>query len=184
MSERLLLIDVDKCVGCYACEIACKQEHHLPLEPRWCTVIPIGPRKLGEKLHLDFVPALCIHCDDPLCSYFCPVDAISKRQDGIVVIDEDECTGCRLCVYGCPYGAIYFDHERKIAGKCSLCVSRIDDGLEPSCVQHCIGGALLFVTEEELGQITEGMHTARDGKVCYTSSKWKLPLMRKGGRCC
>ena len=94
----------------------------------------------------------------------------------VVKIDEDKCNGCKLCIYGCPYGAIYFNKEKKVVEKCSLCASRIDDGLEPSCVQHCIGGALLFVTEEELGQITDGMDIARDGKVCYTSSKWKLSL--------
>ena len=176
MSEKLLLIDIDKCVGCYACEIACKEEHDLPLESRWCRVIAIGPRKLGEELHLDIAPTVCIQCDDPTCSHFCPVGAIKKRQDGIVVIDENECNGCKLCLYGCPYGAIYFNQEKKVAEKCTLCVSRTDDCLEPSCVQHCIGGALEFVSERELEQITKGVHTARNGKVCYTSSKWKLSI--------
>ncbi|MFC1929932.1 4Fe-4S dicluster domain-containing protein [Chloroflexota bacterium] len=176
MSEKLLLIDVDRCVGCYACEVACKQENDLPLGPRWCRIIPIGPRELQEELHLDFVPTTCIHCDDPICSYFCPLGAITKREDGIVLIDEDKCNGCGLCVYGCPCGAIYFNQEKKIAGKCSLCVSRIDDGLEPSCVQHCIGRALQFVTEEELDEITRRLHVARTGRVCYASSKWRLSL--------
>ena len=178
MSQKILLIDIDKCIGCYTCEIACKQEHDLPLGPRWCQVFSIGPREVESELHLDIVPALCIHCDDPTCAYFCPLGAITKREDGTVLISEDKCNGCGLCVYGCPYGAIHFNEEKKVAGKCSLCVSRIDDGLEPSCVQHCLSGALMFVTDEELGQITEGMHTARIGKVCYTSSKWQLSLPR------
>lgn len=176
MSEKILLIDVDKCVGCYACEIACKQEHDLPLDPRWCRVVSIGPRTLQEKHHLDILPAMCFQCEEPVCSYFCSSGAIKKREDGLVIIDEDECTGCELCIYGCPYGAIYFNQEREIAGKCSFCTSRIDNGLEPSCVQHCIGGALMFMAEDEVGQITKGMHTARKGKVCYTSSKWNLQL--------
>lgn len=176
MSEKLLLVDVDKCIGCYACEIACKQEHDLPLESRWCQVTRIGPRKLAGDLHLDMVPTMCLHCDDPPCANFCPQGAISKRADGIVAIDEAKCNGCQLCVYGCPYGAIYFNQEKKTAGKCSLCVSRVDDELEPSCVQHCIGGALMFVSEKELNQITRGMHIARCGKVWYTSSKWQLSL--------
>lgn len=174
MSEKLLLIDIDKCVGCYACEIACKEEHNLPLESRWCRVVTIGPRKAGDGLHMDIVPIMCIHCDDPICAYFCPVGAIEKRQDGIVIIDEDKCNGCKLCLDGCPYGAIYFNKEKKVAEKCNLCVGRTDDGLEPSCVQHCIGGALEFVTPEELEDITKGVHKVRMGRVCYSSSKWKL----------
>ena len=176
MSEKILLIDVDKCVGCYACEIACKQEHDLQVGPRWCRVISIGPRNVHGSLHLDSVPTICIQCADPACASFCPVGAIGKREDGIVVIDENACTGCKLCEYGCPYGAIYFDEDKKVAGKCTLCLSRIRDGLEPSCVQNCIGGALQFVTEDELDHIIKGMHRARTDRVCYTSSKWKLSL--------
>ena len=176
MIDKILLIDVDRCVGCYACEVACKQENKLPLPSRWCQVISIGPRRVQAQLHLDFVPVVCIQCDDPVCSYFCPFDAITKREDGIILIIEEKCTGCGLCIYGCPYGAIYFDHGKNIAGKCSLCASRIDDGLEPSCVQHCISGALQFVTKEELDEITHGMHIARVGKVYYASSKWRLSL--------
>ena len=72
---------------------------------------------MREELHLDIVPAMCIHCNDPVCSHFCPVGAIRKREDGIVVIDEDKCNGCKLCIYGCPYGAIYFNKEKKVAEK-------------------------------------------------------------------
>lgn len=137
-------------------------------------VAQIGPRKVGDGLHLDFVPGVCLQCDDPVCSYFCSSDAIAKRSDGIVVINADKCTGCGLCVYGCPYGAIYLDREGKLAGKCSLCFSRIDDGLEPACVQHCIGGALQFVAQDKLAEITQGMHVAGNDRVRYTSSKWRL----------
>ena len=176
MSDKVLLIDVDKCVGCFACEIACKQENELPLPSRWCVVTPVGPRKAKDEMHLDFVPGLCLQCDDPVCSHFCSFGAINKREDGIVIIDEEKCTGCGLCVDGCPYGAIYLDQEKNVAGKCSLCVSRIDDDLEPACVQHCLSGALEFVTQEELAKITRGMHITGSDKIRYTSSKWKLSL--------
>ncbi|MFC1892725.1 4Fe-4S dicluster domain-containing protein [Chloroflexota bacterium] len=176
MSEKLLLIDVDKCVGCYACELACKQENKLPLESRWCVVNPVGPRRIQDEMHLDFVPSVCIQCADPICSYFCPFDAIVKRDDAIVIINHEKCTGCGICVYGCPYGAIYLDQEANIAGKCSLCAHRIEKGMEPACVQHCLSGALQSITREELDDITPGMHITTSGKVCYTSSKWKVLL--------
>ena len=174
MSDKLLLIDTDKCIRCYACEIACKEENGFPVGPRARRVITVGPRKIGGELHMDFAPAMCVHCDDPVCAYFCPLDAITKREDGIVVINEEKCNGCKRCVYGCPYGVMCYNPQKEVAVKCSLCIDRIDYGLEPSCVQHCIGGALQFVTPEELENITEGAHKVRMGKVCYSSSKWAL----------
>jgi Fe-S-cluster-containing dehydrogenase component len=90
------------------------------------------------------------------------------------VVDEELCTGCKLCVYGCPYGAMFYDDVKGIVGKCDVCSDRVQNGLEPACVQHCIGGSLQFVTHEELMSITSGEHTFRKGMVCYASSKWML----------
>lgn len=175
-SQKFLLIDLDNCVRCYSCQVACRQEHDLSVETqsKWCRVMTIGPRRIGQELHIDFVPAVCFQCDTPMCAPFCPVNAVSKSADGKVVIDEEACTGCRLCVHGCPYGNMFFNEAKGIVGKCDLCASRVDHGLEPACVQHCIGGALQFVTQEELTQITSGEHTLRMGMVTYTSSKWRL----------
>ena len=174
MSDKVLLIDIDKCIRCYACEITCKEENNLPVGPRPCQVMTVGPRKVSGELHMDFTPTICVHCDDPICAYFCPVGAITKRKDGIVVINEEECNGCRRCVYGCPYGVMCYSPEKRVATKCSLCIDRIEYGLEPSCVQHCIGGSLQFVTAEELENITRGAHKVKMGKVYYTSAKWRL----------
>jgi Fe-S-cluster-containing dehydrogenase component len=176
MEKKVLLIDLDTCVRCYACEVACRQEHGLTFETKskWCQVMTLGPRWIGQELYMDFVPVMCLQCDDPFCAAFCPVEAIAKRGDGIVVVDEELCTGCKLCVYGCPYGAMFYDEVKGIAGKCDLCSDRIENGLEPACVQHCIGGSLQFVTQEELMSITSGEHTLRMGMTCYVSSKWRL----------
>lgn len=176
MSHKVLLIDLDNCIRCYACEITCRQEHGLTYETksRWCQVITIEPRWIDQELHMDFVPVMCFQCDDPICAYFCPFNAISKRGDGVVVIDKKLCTGCKLCVYGCPYGAMFYNEIKGITGKCDLCTARIESGIEPSCVQHCIGGALQFVTHEELTEITSGEHLLRMGLLYYASSKWKL----------
>jgi Fe-S-cluster-containing dehydrogenase component len=174
--DKFLLVDLDACVRCYSCEIACKQEHQLVSESksRWCRVFTIGPRKVNGGLHLDFVPVLCLQCENPPCAYFCPVNAISKREDGIVVVNEEICTGCRQCQYGCPYGVMQFNEITQKAGKCNLCLPRAEDGIEPSCVQHCTGGALRFVSSRELEEIADGKHLASIGRTYYLSSKWKL----------
>lgn len=180
MLDKFLLIDLDSCVRCYSCEIACRQENQLVSESksRWCRVFSIGPRKVNGELHLDFVPILCLQCEDPTCAYFCPVEAISRREDGIVVVDEGVCRGCRQCQYGCPYGVMQFNEVTQKAGKCNLCLSRAEDGIEPSCVQHCIGGALRFVSSHELEEIADGKYLAKLGRTYYLSSNWKLNPLR------
>jgi len=90
------------------------------------------------------------------------------------VIDEEACSGCKLCINACPYGCMAYNELKGTAGKCDLCTDRIQHGLEPACVQHCIGGALQLVTHEELVRITQGEHTHRRGAVTYVSSKWRL----------
>jgi tetrathionate reductase subunit B len=106
------------------------------------------------------------------------VEAISKREDGIVLVDEEVCTGCKQCQYGCPYGVMQFNAVTQRAGKCNLCLSRAEDGIEPSCVQHCIGGALRFVSSHELEEIVNGKHLAKIGRTYYLSSKWKLNTLK------
>lgn len=101
------------------------------------------------------------------------MEAIVKREDGIVVVNNEKCNGCGLCVYACPYGAMSFNEVTKVAGKRNFCLERLGYGIEPSCVQHCMGGALRYVTQEELEETTKGKHTSSSGKVCYASSKWR-----------
>jgi Fe-S-cluster-containing dehydrogenase component len=177
---KVLLIDIDSCVRCYACEIACRQEHDLTAEAgaSWCRVVTVGPRRIEGKLHMDFVPLVCQHCYDPPCQAFCPSEAIQKDDQGCVVIDEEACTGCKLCVQACPYGCISFNEVRGTAGHCDLCRGRTEAGLEPACVQHCIGGALHFVGQEELEERTSGQHAVLSGRICFVSSKWKLQAVR------
>ncbi len=176
MDQKFLAVDLDACVRCYACEVACRQENGLGPETRsrWCRVQTIPPREAGGELHLDFVPIMCLHCEDPLCARFCPAEAIGKKEDGRVFLDQEKCAGCRQCVAACPYGAMYFNEVTRKAGKCDLCSSRVESGIEPSCVQHCIGGALRFVTGAEAEELTRGRHSVRAGRTIYLSSKWKL----------
>jgi len=163
-------------VGCHACEIACRQERDLSHDTgsKRCQVMTVKPRKVENELCLDYFPVMCVHCEDPFCFQACPVGAIVKREDGIVAVKEEKCDGCRLCISICPYGAMSFNHVTREAQKCDFCLERVKYGIEPSCVQHCIGGALRYVTAETLQEITKGKHVVSFGKVHYASSRWEL----------
>ena len=150
--EYALMTNTKDCVGCHACELACKQEHNLLVGPRWIRVFPDGPREIEGKLQLRYVVTHCLHCSQPLCKDICPVDAITKREDGIVLINEELCIGCKDCIEACPLGVMQFDEGKGVAQKCDLCVERIDRGLKPACVvvcpSHCIyAGDISEITE-------------------------------------
>ena len=91
-----------------------------------------------------FVPKLCNQCSSPACVQVCPVGATYKTSDGVVLIDETRCIGCRYCVQACPYGARYFDERRGVPDKCTWCYHRITKDMQPACVESCPTGARVF----------------------------------------
>lgn len=102
------------------------------------------------KLDFRFAVDVCRHCDDPDCVAACPVEAILKRKDGIVVMDYETCTGCRDCLDACPYDVIAFDQERGIAQKCNLCHHRVDNQLLPACADNvCLAHCIDFINSED-----------------------------------
>ena len=150
MNRRALLVDIDLCYGCFACEVACKQEHSLPVGLHWMRVHTVGPRNVGGKLKMYFYPMHCMHCSKPACVAACPEDAIWQTVDGIVLISEERCTGCLKCIEVCPFGSIECNPETGLVGKCNLCVERIKQEELPACVQYCPTGALQFGDPNEL----------------------------------
>lgn len=144
MMEPVLMVNTVDCVGCYACEVACKQEHNLPVGPRLIKVHSDGPQQIDGKLQLRYIVDHCVHCSHPSCQQACPTGAMSIRKDGIVIIAEELCNGCKKCVEACPYGAIDFDKVKKIARKCDLCAERLDKGMQPACVATCPSHCIFF----------------------------------------
>jgi molybdopterin-containing oxidoreductase family iron-sulfur binding subunit len=169
----IMVIDLQKCIGCSACTIACKAENRLP---PGVVYRPVIEEEVGEYPNVSrrWLPRPCMQCDDPPCVPVCPVGATWKGEDGIVVIDYNACIGCRYCVVACPYSARYFDFgesytddtpekqsyeevpapeygrswsEGAVEGvvrKCQFCIHRLDAGMLPACVSTCIGGATYF----------------------------------------
>jgi Fe-S-cluster-containing dehydrogenase component len=143
MRRFALQVEEEKCWGCRACEVACKQENRAPDGARLIRIIEDGPRPIDGRLQFVFRAQRCRQCADPACASACAVGAISKRADSVVVLERDECIGCRACIEACPYDAIAFDEAAAVALKCNLCHHRLDQGLLPACADniclaHCI----------------------------------------------
>ena len=143
-----LVIDQERCIGCEACTVACKNENQ-----GGSGFIRVVKQQAGRRdlpagtfpdLRMTFLPLVCNHCERAPCTAACPVEAIAARKDGVVVLDRDACDGCRACVEVCPYGAIAFDEKNAVAEKCNLCVHRIESGLAPFCAVCCEGQAIFF----------------------------------------
>lgn len=139
-----MVIDVRKCIGCHACTVACKSEFGVPLgENRsWVEYTEKG---VYPNVGRSFLPRLCNHCSEPPCVRVCPTNATYRReQDGIVVIDDGLCIGCKYCIHACPYNARFLNPVTGVADKCDFCIHRVSQGVEPACVNTCVGGARIF----------------------------------------
>ena len=139
-----MLIDTRRCIGCHACTVACKSEFDVPLgvNRSW-----VEYTEKGTFPHVDrsFLPRLCNHCSEPPCVRVCPTNATWRDDDnGVVVIDPDVWIGCKYCIQACPYGARFLNPVTGAADKCDFCTHRVTQGIEPSCVNTCIGKARIF----------------------------------------
>jgi len=154
-----MLIDTAQCKeGCKDCVSACNKENGLsggiaPTDSQWIRKIELKDISTGRELAL---PMMCQHCEHPPCVDVCPTAASFKRADGIVLVDKHRCIGCRYCMMACPYKARSFVHEplhdqnpdvprgKGTVESCTLCVHRVDQGLQPACAEACPNKAILF----------------------------------------
>ncbi len=131
----------DKCTQCFGCEVACKNWRDGELGVRWRRVYKIWAGRYPD-VKLASASVSCMHCTDPVCVKACPVQAIQKREDGIVVGDSNKCIGCKACEKECPFGAPQFGATGKMQ-KCDMCMNEVDLAKEsPPCVETCPTKAL------------------------------------------
>ncbi len=162
--RRGMVIDLKRCIGCHACTVACKLENATPPDVFWARVLETetGKYPLAKRV---FVPVLCNHCQDAPCLRACPSGATTQREDGVVLVDQDKCIGCKACMEACPYEARFFleeersyypgqlapfeevgyrKHQKGTVSKCNFCAERVAKGLEPACAQTCPAVARVF----------------------------------------
>ena len=135
MPRYAMAIDLNLCVGCAACAVACKMENEVPpgVFNLW-----IREREVGTypDLVVEFRPEQCLHCENPPCVPVCPTGASYQTQDGLVLVDPKRCIACGACIAACPYDARYL-HPQGYVSKCTFCAHRIEQGRLPACVETC-----------------------------------------------
>ena len=145
MSTYILHHDEPNCIGCHACEVACKTNKDLGPGPSPCEIINLGTVNVGGLPRNRFVFMPCFHCEDPWCVRACPTGAMQQREkDGIVFVEHSRCIGCKSCITACPWGTPQWDPVTRKVVKCDYCMDRVDAGLKPACVTKCVTGCLSF----------------------------------------
>ena len=172
MKQNTMVIDLDRCIGCMGCQVACKLENDVALGSTRIRVMPVGPLGKYPDLKMYFLPVMCQQCEDPSCVRVCPTGAIYKREeDGDVVIDKDMCIGCKSCTRACPYDLNNFNSALRVMDKCTQCIHLQEIGEKPACVKNCAGRAMYFGDindpDSEVSRVIreagpENVHSLRD----------------------
>ena len=180
----VMAVDLSACDGCGHCIQACSKMHGVPPNRQWIKVLVMKDAELTAPYYF---PQPCFQCDNPPCTKVCPVDATYKRNDGVVLIDNDRCIGCRYCMAACPYGARSFNwgppkeagkmaaapyspewgYPRRVGTveKCDFCPDMAARGVLPACVEACPMKALYYGDQKEDAVTRNGGDTFKLSKL-------------------
>jgi dimethyl sulfoxide reductase iron-sulfur subunit len=184
------VIDLRRCDGCKACTDACQKEHYLPKDQEWIKVL----KSTNDAGLNSYFVRICNMCENPPCLKVCPTAATFKRDDGVVLIDQNKCIGCRMCMVACPYEARYFNYNEPLkpktpfanpmpefpvpqqkgtVGKCILCVHNADKGKIPFCVEACTMDALYIADLNSDVMTNSSSQTYQMSKFLYDNDAFR-----------
>ncbi|HON39340.1 MAG: 4Fe-4S dicluster domain-containing protein [Desulfomonilia bacterium] len=193
MTEYIKLIDLTKCTGCRACQVACKNWNDLPAESTgftgslqnpadlsyntWC-LIRFDEIQNGSGMNWIMRHDACMHCEWPACVKACPSPGALVRTDtGAVVHDPNYCIGCKACTAACPFDIPRYSAEQEKIAKCTLCYDRITDGRKPACVTACPTGCLTFGSKAEMLSKADARAAEVQGVVYPRNPKYRTNVL-------
>jgi anaerobic dimethyl sulfoxide reductase subunit B (iron-sulfur subunit) len=159
MAKQLgFYFDGSACSACKACQLACQDKNDLPASIMWRRVVVYGGgtwvasgnTMVPNNIFTYSISSACYHCEQAPCVQVCPAGAMTKRADGVVLVNQDQCIGCRYCEWACPYGAPQFNEAKGVMSKCTFCEDLLAQGQNPACVDACPMRAIEFGDIEEL----------------------------------
>lgn len=170
MARYAIITDLNRCVGCMACMVACKAVNEVPIGSYWNKMLRVGPSPKAEynspnDVEMYYLNVQCQHCANPECTKVCPTGASQQMADGTIQIDKSKCIGCQFCVMSCPYNVRYLNEEEGVVEKCTLCQQITEQGGLPQCVIQCGGRARFF------GDLDEGVGSFEAPKVGYSKER-------------
>ena len=177
--------NMNTCLGCKVCQMACKEVHGLALGEFFRRAEMESAGEGAGKVYFPY-SGNCLHCADPACVKACPTGAMYKAEDGTVAHDDNICIACGACMWNCPYGAVSFSTKKGVAQKCEACADRRAEGRDPVCVEACPTKCLRFGDLDEIAKETGAeyvelpIHPSKD--MTDPSLIVKLPKSLKGGK--
>lgn len=152
MKKGMIYIDVEKCLACKSCELACAVVHSdSKVLSGALKETPAPQSRIKVEGTKDFsIPLQCRHCEDAPCVRICPTKALLKITEGMVILKDDLCIGCKWCINVCPFGVIKFNKKGKAVIKCDLCIERLKENKMPACISSCPTKAIKYKTVEEV----------------------------------
>ena len=144
MAHNCIVVNLDRCTGCFGCEVACKMENDVALGQRWSKVFTVGPVGEYPDMTRYALPTMCQQCENAPCVSVCPTGASYRDKDNVVLVNKEQCIGCKYCMMACPYGVRSWNEAEGCVEKCTLCGHLTSQGKQPACVKSCAAGARFY----------------------------------------
>ena len=176
MAHNCIVVNLDRCTGCYSCEITCKMENDIALGEHWNKMLQRGPFGDYPNMTRYLLPTMCQQCADAPCVHVCPTGASYRDGNNVVLIDREKCIGCKYCMMACPYGVRDWNKASKTVEKCTLCGHLTANGELPACVKSCSAGAVSTATGRSELRRVQGAGEVRCGGHSRVAERGQQPL--------